>query len=143
MGGEVEIGEDESCPARASGASCRASRDGTVEFPGSGVAVCFFGQVRMLQVTAAAIEQNVLAVLRPEVFIYGPRRAPDEGEPELYELGKYVVASRWETENIRWRLYNETRNARQTILDYFEVQGNWISNACLTTRPLRDKRPGS
>lgn len=110
---------------------------------GYGVALCLSGQIRMLQTTAAAMEQNLLSVLRPEVFMYGPRERGQPDGPELYQLEPYVTASRWEDEDIRTRLYSETRNPGRVIdLEYLEVQGNWFGNQCLSPA-LRDNRPGS
>jgi len=109
---------------------------------GQGVALCLSGQVRMLQTTAPAMQQNLLAVLEPDVFMYGPA-SPGGEEPELLELAEYLVMARWENEDIRTRLYSETRNPGRTIdLEYVEVQGNWFGNQCLSP-PLRDNRPGS
>jgi len=112
---------------------------------GQGVALCLLGQVRMLETTHFAMEQNMLSVLKPDVFLYGPKRPgdDDEGGPELYSLKDYVVDARWEVEDIRTSLYRETPGASRVIdLEYVEVQGNWFGNQCLDP-PLRDNRPGS
>jgi len=111
---------------------------------GQGVALCLNGQVRMLQTTAAALQQNLLAVLQPDMFMYGPRDPSfRDDSPELFGLEEYLAAARWEDEDIRTKLYSDTRNPGRTIdLEYLEVQGNWFGNQCL--RPaLRDNRPGS
>lgn len=111
---------------------------------GEGVALCLTGQVRMLSATHRAMEQNLLSVLQPDVFLYGPRqRGAADGSPELYGLADYVAEARWEEEDIRANLYRQTRNAGRVIdLEYVDVQGNWFGNQCLQP-PLRDSRPGS
>lgn len=101
------------------------------------------GQVRMLGTTHLAMEQYLLGVLKPDVFLYGPEDPGREDGPELYGLKNYVVEARWEQEDIRTQLYQETQSAGRVIdLEYLEVQGNWFGNQCLDP-PLRDNRPGS
>jgi hypothetical protein len=98
----------------------------------------------MLQVTAPALKQNVLDVLAADVFMYGPRDPGwgDDG-PELHGLQSYLAEARWEDENIREKLYADTRNPGRVIdLEYLEIQGNWLGNQCLDP-PLKDNRPGS
>jgi len=109
---------------------------------GQGVALCFNGQVRMLQTTHQAVQQNLLDVLRPDIFMYGPA---DRGvEDELFGLRKYVAATQFdEHEDIRGRLYSETKNPSRMIdLEYVQIQGNWLGSQCLDP-PLSDNRPGS
>lgn len=114
------------------------------EEDGEGVALCLTGQVRMLENSHLALEQYLLSVLRPDVFLYGPKIPGSfDGAPELYGMEDYVKIARWETEDIRKHLYRETRNAGRVIdLEYLEVQGNWFGNQCLQPA-LRDNRPGS
>ncbi|CAJ1378753.1 unnamed protein product, partial [Effrenium voratum] len=111
---------------------------------GAGTALCLQGQVRMLAHTHLALEQHLLQVLQPDLFLYGPKTPEDTPEgPEIYSLKDYVVEARWEVENIRDQLYNETSNPGQVIdLEYLQVQGNWFGSQCLDP-PLRDNRPGS
>mmetsp|Transcript_4708 Transcript_4708/g.14393 ORF Transcript_4708/g.14393 Transcript_4708/m.14393 type:complete len:326 (-) Transcript_4708:26-1003(-) len=113
---------------------------------GRGVALCLAGQIRMLSTTHLALEQHLLSVLRPDVFVYGPRDpgASDESSgPDLYGMRQYIVEERYEVEDIRSHLYSETKRASRVIeLEYLEVQGNWFGNQCLSP-PLRDNRPGS
>jgi len=105
--------------------------------------LCMTGQVRMLSATHLALEQYLLGVLRPDVFLYGPKGEGEEHGPELYGLSKYVVMERWEHEDIRTALYSETKSPGRVIdLEYLEIQGNWFGNQCLSP-PLRDNRPGS
>lgn len=114
-----------------------------VEGDGDGVALCLSGQVRMLQTTGAAMEQNLILVLQPDLFMYGPRDRGQPDGPELFELEQYLTAAKWEDEDIRTHLYSETRNPGRVIdLEYIEVQGNWFGNQCLKPA-LRDNRPGS
>jgi len=113
------------------------------EAEGRGVALCLTGQVRMLETTHLAMEQYLLNVLKPDVFLYGPAQGGADESPNLYRLDEYVVTQKWEEEDIRTALYSETRSAGRVIdLEYLEVQGNWFGNACLNP-PLRDNRPGS
>ena len=109
---------------------------------GSGVALCLLGQVRMLFHTHLALERNLLQVLNPEVFLYGPRGSDREPTPDLHSIQDYVVEERWEVESIRDSLYAETRDASKVIDEYMQVQGNWLGSQCLDP-PLRDSRPGS
>jgi len=111
---------------------------------GQGVALCLTGQVRMLETTHVAMEQNMLAVLRPDVFVYGPLGpGGSDDDPELYGLRSHVVTERYEAEDIRTQLYSQTKRASRVIdLEYLEVQGNWFGNQCLQPA-LRDNRPGS
>jgi len=109
---------------------------------GHGIALCMTGQVRMLSSTHVSIEQYILEVMKPDVFVYGPL-GDDGASPDLYGIEKYVVEQRWEREDIRSSLYRETKGASRVIdLEYLEVQGNWFGNQCLQP-PLRDNRPGS
>ncbi|CAE7776355.1 unnamed protein product [Symbiodinium necroappetens] len=113
------------------------------DLTGLGVALCLMGQVRMLSHTHVALEQHVLQVLKPDVFLYGPRGSDAEPAPKLHSLEDYVVEEKWEVESIRDRLYAETRNPSRTIdVEYVQVQGNWFGSECLDP-PLHDKRPGS
>ena len=110
---------------------------------GSGVALCLLGQVRMLSHTHLALEQHLLQVLQPDVFLYGPREADHEPSPDLHSIQDYVADERWEVESIRDSLYAETRDSSRVLdLEYAQVQGNWFGSQCLDP-PLRDNRPGS
>ena len=92
---------------------------------GTGVALCLLGQVRMLSHTHVALEQHLLQVLQPDVFLYGPRGSEEEPAPELYSLRDYVVEERWEVESIRDNLYADTHDASRVIdLEYVQV---WVS----------------
>lgn len=113
------------------------------EAEGKGVALCLTGQVRMLETTHLAMEQYLLGVLRPDVFLYGPVQEGADDTPNLYGLKDYVITQKWEHEDIRTQLYSDTRSAGRVIdLEYLEVQGNWFGNQCLSPA-LRDNRPGS